>query len=39
MITLIDMQKDRKVRENDCTTVGVCLFLRFGDGGGGCACI
>jgi hypothetical protein len=39
-ITLIDMEKDRKVRGNDCTTLGVWLFLCFGEGGcgGGCSC-
>lgn len=35
------MEKDRKVRENNCTALGMWLFLCFGEGGcggGGCSC-
>jgi hypothetical protein len=41
-VTLIDMEKGRKVRGNDYTTLGMWLFLCFGEGGGGgggcCSC-
>jgi len=33
-LTLIDMENDRKVRGNDCTTLVMWLFLC---GGGGCS--
>ena len=35
IITLIGVEKDRKARGNDCTTLCVLLFLCFGGGGGG----